>query len=50
MKYIFWYVTTDIWYNSAKPYKIHQREHPIDKTNLSRVKLVKYGPLTLCLR
>ena len=38
------------WYNSAKLYTIHQRGHFIDKKNLSRVKFVKYGQLTLCLR
>ena len=44
------YVRTNICYNSAKPYMIHQRGHLIDKKYLSRVKYVKYGPLTLCLR
>ena len=38
------------WYDSAKYYNIHQRGHLIDKKNLSMVKWVKYGPLTLCLR
>ena len=50
MKHIFLYVATNIWYNSARPYMIHQRGHIIDKKNLSMVKWVKYGPLTLCLR
>ena len=50
IKYIFLFVTTNTWYDSAKHYKIHQRGHLIDKQNLSMVKLVKYGPLTLCLR
>ena len=50
MKHIFLYVATNIWYNSARPYTIHQRGHIIDKKNLSMVKWVKYGPLTLCLR
>ena len=50
MKQIFIYVTTNICYNSAKPYMINQRGHLIDKKYLSRVKYVKYGPLTLCLR
>ena len=50
MKHIFIYVATNIWYNSARPYTIHQRGHIIDKKNLSMVKWVKYGPLTLCLR
>ena len=49
MKQISVYVTTNRWYNSAKPYKIHQRGHLIDKKNLSRMKWVKYGPLTPCL-
>ena len=31
MKHIFLYVATNIWYNSAKPYTIHQRGHLIDK-------------------
>ena len=30
MKHIF-YVATNIWYNSARPYTIHQRRHLIDK-------------------
>ena len=46
-KYIFLFVTTNTWYDSAKHYKIHQRGHLIDKKNLSMVKWVKYGPLTL---
>ena len=50
MKHIFLYVATNIWYNSARPYTIHQGGHLIDKRNLSMVKWVKYGPLTLCLR
>ena len=50
MKHIFLYVATNIWYNSARPYTIHQRGHLINKKNLSMVKWVKYGPLTLCLR
>ena len=44
MKQIFLYVTTNICYNSAKPYMIHQRGHLLDKKNLSRGKWVKYGP------
>ena len=44
IKQIFLYVTTNICYNSAKPYMIHQRGHLLDKTNLSRGKWVKYGP------
>ena len=43
MKQIFLYVTTNICYNSAKPYMIHQRGHLLDKKNLSRGKWVKYG-------
>ena len=31
MKHIFLYVATNIWYNSARPYTIHQRRHLIDK-------------------
>ena len=31
MKHIFLYVATNIWYNSARPYAIHQRGHLIDK-------------------
>ena len=31
MKHIFLYVATNIWYNSARPYTIHQRGHLIDK-------------------
>ena len=50
MKHIFLYVATNIWYNSARPYTIHQRGDLIDKKNLSMVKWVKYGPLTLYLR
>ena len=41
MNHIFLYVTTNICYNSAKPYIIHQSGHLIDKKNLSRVKCVK---------
>ena len=44
MKKIVFYVTTNICYNSAKPYMIHQRGHLLDKKNLSRVKWVKFGP------
>ena len=44
MKQILLYVTTNICYNSAKPYMIHQRGHLLDKKDLSRVKWVKYGP------
>ena len=44
MKQIFVYVTTNICYNSAKPYMIHQRGHLIDQKNLSRGKWVKYDP------
>ena len=50
IKYIFLFITTNTRYDSAKHYKIHQRGHLIDKKNLSMVKWVKYGPLTLCLR
>ena len=51
MKPLFLYVTTNICYNSAKTYMINQRGHLIDKKNqLGKVKWVKYGPLTLCLR
>ena len=50
IKYIFLFVTTNTWYDSAKHYRIHQRGHLIDKKNLSMVKWVKYGPLTLGLR
>ena len=31
IKYIFLFITTNTWYDSAKHYKIHQREHLIDK-------------------
>ena len=44
MKHIFLHVTTNICYNNAKPYTIHQRGHLLDKKNLSRGKWVKYGP------
>ena len=50
MKSIFLYVTTNIFYNRAKPYMINRRGCLIDKKNLGKVKWVKYGPLTLCLR
>ena len=30
-KHIFLYATTNIWYNSAKPYTIHQRGHLVEK-------------------
>ena len=33
MKQSFVYVTTNIWYNSAKPYMNNQRGHLIDKQN-----------------
>ena len=36
MKHIFYYVTTNICYNSAKPYMIHQRGHLIDKKKLEQ--------------
>ena len=41
MNQIFLYVTTNICYNSAKHYMIHQSGHLIEKKNLSRVKCVK---------
>ena len=44
MKQIFLYVSTNICYNSAKPYMIHQRGHLLDKKNLSWGKWVNYGP------
>ena len=37
MKQILEYVTTNICYNSAKPYMIHQRGHLIDKQYLSAI-------------
>ena len=36
MKQIFLYVTTNICYNSAKPYMIHQRGHLLDKKKLEQ--------------
>ena len=50
MKPIFVYVTTNICYNSTKPYMINQRGHLTDKKNVGKAKWVKYGPLTVCLR
>ena len=41
MKPIFLYFTTNICYNSAKPYMSNQRGHLIDKKNLGKVKWVK---------
>ena len=34
MKHIFLYVATNIWYNSARPYTIHQRGHLIDEMGI----------------
>ena len=31
MKQMFLYIATNIWYNSARPYMIHQRGHLMDK-------------------
>ena len=31
IKYIFLFITTNTWYDSAKHYQIHQRGHLIDK-------------------
>ena len=36
MKQIVLYVTTNICYNSAKPYMIHQRGHLLDKKKLEQ--------------
>ena len=41
MKHIFVYVATNIWYNSAIPYTIHQRGHLIDKKKLEHGKMGK---------
>ena len=41
MKHIFLYVATNIWYNSARPYTIHQRGHIIDNKKLEHGKMGK---------
>ena len=46
MKHIFLYVATNIWYNSARPYTIHQKGHFIDK-KLEHGKMGKIWPINL---
>ena len=41
MKHIFLYVTTNIWYNSAKPYQIHQRGHLIERKKMEQGEMDK---------
>ena len=41
IKYIFLFITTNTWYDSAKHYQIHQRGHLIDKKKLEHGKMGK---------
>ena len=45
MKQIFLYVTTNICYDSATPYTIHQRGHRIDKKKLEQGEIWSINPL-----
>ena len=49
--HILLYFTANTWYNSAKTCLIRQEGRLVDeKLSLSRVKIVRHGPLTLCFR
>ena len=48
---IFMYFTVNTWYNSATTDYIHEGGcHVDEKLSLSRNKIVRHGPLTLCFR